>query len=238
MESIYKKTGIYRITNTVNGMSYIGKTGVNFGDRWDSHRALLNANKHYNHPLQSDWSTYGSDAFEFRIVEEESDPNALNALEIRHINEYRNAGLSYNVHDGGDSSLLKGKHLSEETKRKIGEKNRLNMIGKKASDETRKKMSASHRARYAKWSEEDRAAWGQFVSSRKKQCHWSDDARERFSLLQRHHPNGAKFTVNDIRNIRTEYANGTKQSDLASRYHTSPAYISSIIHRRRWAYVD
>ena len=40
--NIYKSFGIYRITNIQNGKSYIGKTGMNFGDRWDCHRAQIN----------------------------------------------------------------------------------------------------------------------------------------------------------------------------------------------------
>ena len=34
-----------------------------------------------------------------------------------------------------------GKHLSEETKRKIGDRKRINMTGRKATIETKKKMS-------------------------------------------------------------------------------------------------
>ena len=64
---------------------------------------------------------------------------------------------------------------------------------------------------------------------------WSDDARERFSTMQRERPNGAKFTPDDIRAIRSKHADGVTLTELAAEYHTSPTYVSHIVHRRRWA---
>ncbi len=235
MQDIYKQIGIYRITNKVNGKSYIGKTGMNFGDRWDSHRSLLAAGKHTNPYLQNAWQKYGQDNFEFVIVEVVDTPEDLNGLEKMYIEMYRTAGLSYNIHDGGDGGLNLGKHLSEETKRKIGSKNRINMTGKKATRETRDKMSQSQSERYSKWTGEDRAAWGKMTSQKASGYRWTDEARSQFSLKQREHPNGAKLTPDDVRSIREKRATGVKLSELAKEYGTSPSYISSIAHRRRWA---
>lgn len=50
-DKIYNRIGIYGIKNVVNNHIYIGKTGVSFGDRWDSHRALLRGGKHFNQYL-------------------------------------------------------------------------------------------------------------------------------------------------------------------------------------------
>ena len=44
-DNIYFRIGIYGIRNLINGKIYVGKTGMNFGDRWDSHRSLLNNGK-------------------------------------------------------------------------------------------------------------------------------------------------------------------------------------------------
>ena len=159
MKDIYHETGIYRITNKRNGKSYIGKTGMNFGDRWDSHRSLLNAGRHDNPHLQSAWNKYGQDAFEFAIVEIVGDPDRLNEREMFYIAQYREHGLSYNIHDGGDGGINLGKHLSDETKRKIGAKNSVNMLGRKASADTKRKMSESQIARYKDWTDEDRSEW-------------------------------------------------------------------------------
>lgn len=235
MKSIYHQIGIYRITNLQNGMSYIGKTGMNFGDRWDSHRALLRAGRHDNPYLQNAWNKYGEDAFEFAAVEIVENHELLNNLEVRYIADYKARGLSYNLHDGGDGGYNLGRHLSNETKRKIGEKNRANMTGRKASAETRAKMSVSQSARYATWSEEDRKEHGRISSERASGYSWTDEAKRRFSERQQHSPNGAKFTVDDIRNIRAKRGAGATLAELAAEYDSSPSYISNIVHRRRWA---
>ena len=235
MKSIYHQIGIYRITNLQNGMSYIGKTGMNFGDRWDSHRALLRAGRHDNPYLQNAWNKYGEDAFEFAAVEIVENHELLNNLEVRYIADYKARGLSYNLHDGGDGGYNLGRHLSNETKRKIGEKNRANMTGRKASAETRAKMSVSQSARYATWSEEDRKEHGRISSERASGYSWTDEAKRRFSERQQRSPNGAKFTVDDIRNIRTKRRAGSTLAELAAEYDSSPSYISNIVHRRRWA---
>ena len=109
MKEIYRTTGIYRITNKNNGMTYIGKTLMSFGDRWDSHRALLRAGKHSNQLLQEDWSKYGEGAFEFAVVEHIDGPDEVNCAERKYIAECKSLGLAYNVADGGDASHNLGK---------------------------------------------------------------------------------------------------------------------------------
>lgn len=208
---------------------------MNFGDRWDCHRAQLNGGYHDNPHLQAAWNKYGSDNFEFAVVELCDDPERLNDLEIKYIAECKQTGLCYNISDGGDGGMLLGKHLSEETKRKIGEKNRQNMLGRKLSDETRQKMSQSQIKRFESWTDEDRKEWGQKMSLATRGCKWSKEAREKFSKIQQEHPNGAKYTADDIRAIRRKRANGAKLTELAEEYHTTPTYISTIVHRRRWA---
>jgi group I intron endonuclease len=234
-KDIYRQIGIYRITNRNDGKSYIGKTGMNFGDRWDSHRSLLKSGKHTNPNLQSAWSKDGEDAFEFSVIESVESPDILSELEIKYIAEFRKMDLSYNLHDGGDSGYFLGRHLSAETKKKIGDKNRVNMIGRKASEATRKKMSLSQSKRYAEWSDEDRKRHGEISSKCASGYKWSDESRAEFSRRQRQCPNGAKFTPDDIRDIRTKRDAGCKLTELAECYNTSPSYISNIVHRRRWA---
>ena len=235
MKDIYKQIGIYRITNTVDGKSYIGKTGMNFGDRWDNHRAMLNAGKHSNPNLQRAWIEFGKECFEFEIIECVDNLERLNALEIKYISQYRKDGLCYNISDGGDLPPNLGKHLSEDTKKKIGQKNRVNMLGRTASDETKKKMSVSQKKRYENWTDDDRAEYGKRISQYASGYKWSDDAKAAFSRKQRTQPNSAKYTVDDIRTIRRKRSEGYSLKKLAEEYHTSPSYISSIVHYRRWA---
>lgn len=236
MKDIYKQFGIYRITNIVDGRSYIGKTGMNFGDRWDSHRSLLNSGSHFNKQLQSAWVEFGEDSFEFQIIVSADDRSALDNLEMFYIAQYRETASCYNVQSGGDHGNV-GIHMSDSTKAKIGEKNRANMTGKKASAETKRKMSDSQRARYDSWTDEDRRRHGEMTSRCARGYKWDAEAKARFSQLQREKPNSAKYTADDIRAIRTRYESGETASALAEAFNTSPAYIMSIVNRKRWAHI-
>lgn len=62
------KSGIYKITNTVNMKLYIGKSN-NVKQRIRSHRWDLKYNKHHNPYLQKSWNKYGEDKFLFEIIE-------------------------------------------------------------------------------------------------------------------------------------------------------------------------
>lgn len=236
MKDIYCTFGIYRITNTVNGKSYIGKTGMNFGDRWDNHKSLLRNNRHDNPYLQNAWNKYGENSFKFAIIELVNDSNLLNELEIQYIKQYKEAGLSYNIHDGGDGGLNLGKHLSDETKRKIGEKNRVNMIGRKLSEETRKKMSEAQKRR--QYSPSELAHRREFSRQLNTGRIRSDETKKKLRKINQDNPPSAKFTPDDIRDIRQKKADGYKLSELAEMYNTSACYISSIVHRRRWAHIQ
>jgi group I intron endonuclease len=64
-------TGIYKITNLINGKFYVGSASSNggFRKRWNEHKSNLNQGKHCNKHLQSAWIKYGADSFYFEIIE-------------------------------------------------------------------------------------------------------------------------------------------------------------------------
>lgn len=62
------KSGIYRITNTINGKVYIG-SAKDFEKRWKRHRNDATAGKHSSILFQRSWDKYGGDSFVFEIVE-------------------------------------------------------------------------------------------------------------------------------------------------------------------------
>ena len=62
-------TGIYRIRNKINGKCYYGSS-INIKKRRLKHINGLSKNKHENIHLQNAWNKYGSNCFEFEIVEE------------------------------------------------------------------------------------------------------------------------------------------------------------------------
>ena len=232
----YKQFGIYRITNKANGKSYIGKTGKNFGDRWDCHRAQLNGGYHDNRHLQNAWNKYGSDSFEFCVVEVVDDISKLNDLEIKYIAELKKAGKSYNINDGGEGGFLLGSHLSDEAKKRIGEKNKRNMTGKKLSNETRRKMSVAQSKRYENWTEEDRRAYGKKISQYASGYKWSDESRANFSKIQRTKPNGSNLTIDLVHTIRKLHEEENKSITEISKLLNIPRQtIYNIATYRRWA---
>lgn len=214
-DNIYERIGIYGIRNIINNKIYIGKTGMNFGDRWDSHRSLLNNNKHDNPYLQSAWNKYGQDQFEFVVIEDCS-LDVLEEKEKYYIKLYKDIGLSYNIHDGGNEGYNLGKHLSEETKRKIGEKNKLNGIGKKPSEETKKKMSDAHKG--------------------KKYKSMSAEGRKNLSKAQQKHAeeNPKKLTIEDVIAIRKLRIDGLTYTEISKKYNVTPQCISDICNYKRW----
>lgn len=158
---------IYKVTNKVNGKSYIGKTKISLeyrryhheqkartGCKYLFHRAIL---------------AYGSESFEWEIVfDGEVDNATLNRIEIQLIKE-ENCKLpnGYNMTDGGEGGMRgsgwrhsdevrkkcgfknKGRKLSEEHKQKIRVAlfGNQNSLGVEHSQETRKKWSLIRRGR-------------------------------------------------------------------------------------------
>lgn len=230
-DRIYHRIGIYGIQNIVNNHIYIGKTGMNFGDRWDAHRALLRGGKHFNQYLQRSWDKYGEDNFDFIIIEE-CMTEELDDKERYYIQLYRDMDLAYNLADGGEGGSFLGKHLSEEAKRKIGDKNRKHMTGRKLSEETRTKMSESQSERYANWTEEERIAWGKLSSERARGYKWNEESRNKMIGNK----NGATHTEDEIREIRRMYEIDKKSCrEIADYFHESYMYIYNIVKYKRWA---
>ena len=218
-DNIYFRIGIYGIRNLINGHIYVGKTGMNFGDRWDSHRSLLNNGKHDNPHLQSAWNKYKQDNFEF-VVLEDCKVDELSDREQHYIKLYKDLGIAYNIHDGGDEGYNLGKHLSDETKQKIGAKNRINGLGRKASDTTKEKMSKSHIG--------------------KKYAPMSEEGRKNIRQAQQKYfeQNPKKLCVDDVIEIRSLHKEGLNYSEIARKYNVTPQCINDICNYRRWKQVQ
>lgn len=138
------KSGIYAIENIVNHKVYVGQTKMHFIKRYWHHCWKLANGTHDNCFLQKDYNKYGDSCFRFKILETIKDDTNIDDLERLHILYYRNIGLSYNIQDGGQDRHH-SRPLSDEAKRKIGDKNRIHMLGRKASYETKTKMSSKRK---------------------------------------------------------------------------------------------
>lgn len=122
----YNISGVYKITNTVNGKFYIGSS-KNIKNRWFKHTALLRHNKHENLHLQNAWNKYKEENFVFEILElcELEDllireqyylDTLLFAQEFIHNKDKRFYELGYNL-----TPISNGDYNTEESKAKISE---------------------------------------------------------------------------------------------------------------------
>lgn len=146
------KSGVYKITNKVNGKFYIG-SATNFYHRFYTHLWGLNNNKHYNKYLQKSWNKYGESSFKFEALAT-CPQEYLLKLEQWFID---NLKPSYNLSKIAGS--MKGHVKSEEAKLKqrlkiLGTKQTKEHIQKRfenrvfiITDEIRKNMSLAHKGK-------------------------------------------------------------------------------------------
>ena len=106
--------GIYKIENKVNGKVYIGQS-TDIEARWQHHIIYLTEHIHGNPHLQNAWNKYGSDKFNFSVIEE-CEYDMLTEREQYWIDYYGGieSSKTYNLRDANI-----GGHLSEQTREKL-----------------------------------------------------------------------------------------------------------------------
>ena len=137
------KTGVYKITNLVNGKVYIGAS-KRIEDRWRDHKKRINS------PIHSDLETYGLDNFKFEVLLE--CPETMLAQWERDmicLYDSDDPEKGYNSPKDRPYSLklseaLKGIPCSQEHKRKISEANR-GRHNITRSEETKRKISEARK---------------------------------------------------------------------------------------------
>ena len=90
---------IYKITNTINGKMYIGKTELTIEKRFQQHCKDSQRDKMSNRPLQKAMRKYG---VEFFSIEEIEDTDSPEEREIYWIEFYGTFKNGYNATMGGD----------------------------------------------------------------------------------------------------------------------------------------
>lgn len=60
--------GIYKITNKINGLSYIGLS-THIEDRWQYHKTFYNWKRESNKTLYKAFLKYGINNFSFEVLE-------------------------------------------------------------------------------------------------------------------------------------------------------------------------
>ena len=94
---------IYKITNKVNGKSYIGQTRNSVEFRWRQHK-----NNKNGYALHAAIRKYGAENFEVETLEK-CDISRLDEREIYYIDKYDTFNNGYNLSKGGDCTPKKNK---------------------------------------------------------------------------------------------------------------------------------
>ena len=130
------KSGIYKITNTINNEFYIG-SAVNLYNRCSSHFSRLIKNKHHSRILQNSFNKNGPNSFRFEIIELCNIENLIYREQF-YLDTFK---PKYNICKIAGSPL--GRKQTEETKRKLS----LMRKGQKRSKEANLKCSITHKKR-------------------------------------------------------------------------------------------
>lgn len=159
-----KKSYVYKITCKINGEFYFGSSfNANRDSYWGSGRKI-----------KERMVQYGKENFVKEILGEFDDRTESHRVENQYIEKFRhddkclNKKLEHHFETYNDETREKisaaniGKHLSDETRARIGAANAISNLGKHLSKETRSKLSAANRGEnnpmYGKnFSEEHRA---------------------------------------------------------------------------------
>ena len=163
---------VYKITNTVNGKSYIG---ISIHEP-EKRRIKDHLSGHGNQDIADDINIYGKDAFTYEILEANVFDELVPDLEVAYIASFNTvAPHGYNQNSGGTHAIP-----SAETRRKISEAQK----GKKLSAEHRRKISEAHKG--STHSEETRCK----ISEAKKGKPRSEETRRKLSEANKGKKNG------------------------------------------------
>lgn len=110
-----KVSGVYKVTNTINGKSYIGKS-KDIRQRWIKH-SYVNETKRRINLLTRAIRKYGVENFTFEILAE-AEGSELSYLELFYIKEYNTTVTGYNIVGAYQSHEVKSKIYLDDNLRK------------------------------------------------------------------------------------------------------------------------
>lgn len=137
-KELLASTGIYKITNTLDGKFYIGSAAVSFKTRWSCHRQDFGKNKNSKR-MQRAYNKYGKEHFscEILFICSPKDCIRYEQMCLDYLTPW-NPKIGYNIAKIAGSNL--GVRCSQSTKEKLRKIN----LGKPCSQETKDKIRATH----------------------------------------------------------------------------------------------
>jgi hypothetical protein len=192
----------YKITNKINGKSYIGYTKYTPEQRFQNHLKLkpnfAKCNTKFYRALQK----YSKDQFELSTLFQSEIKEEALEKEKYYIKYYNTIKEGYNTHEGGLGGNTGAYH-------KVGRSGSLNgMYGKKLSTDQRKKISEQNKINYANLSEEKKQAMKNRMSLFWKGKAKSKEEIEKIKITKaankhKHKYKHAKYTLVSPNNIET-----------------------------------
>jgi len=162
------KSGVYTITNTVNGKMYVGSAQRYFSSRWSDHRRKLRSNTHYNDHLQRSWNKYGEESFRFEILETYP-PEYCLQMEYYWVNLLDTVSNGYNADYPGLGTT--GFRFGKSTKAKMSAKAKLRDQSHLHTQEVWKKISESSKT--AQLGNTNRRGTGKYGKCEKYDSKWN-----------------------------------------------------------------
>jgi group I intron endonuclease len=143
-----KKTGIYKIVNTLNNKVYVG-SAIDIDTRWRRHKKMLIECYHHSKKLQNSYNKHGINNFNYEIIEL-CEKHLLTQREQYWIESFDSYNNGYNSRPIAGSNLGLKLPISEETRKKIGLKSK----GRKHTEEAKQKIKEKRKSQI--FSEETR----------------------------------------------------------------------------------
>ena len=219
--------GIYKITNLINGHSYIGLS-THIEDRWQYHKTKYNWEREKDKLLYKAIIKYGIDNFKFEVLEECS-PEQLSDKEKYYIEKYDTYHNGYNMTAGGEDH-----HGESHPKHKLSKEDVIDIRTRYDNLERRQEVYELYKDRIGDsgfgkiWKGE---TWQNIMmevyTPENKLYHLHDTANKGSK-------NGrARLTEEDVRIIRTRRKNGEQLKEVYKDYQDK---ITKGSFENVWAY--
>lgn len=238
------RSGVYIITNKVNGKIYVGSS-LNVTIRLRAHKNALLRNDHENKHLQKSWNKYGQDKFEFTKVCSVPREN-LAAVEKTYIEKHNSCDFKYGY------NIISEPYLKPEVTVDTRKKLRDRFSGEGSSNviltwEDVKKI----RSMYA---EDEENTWKKLskvfgvsvtcIQNILQNKTWKDDTykyiphryrtKSQRKLYSGENASGAKLSWERVKKIRDDFNAGVRACTIARKYCVTYSTVQDIIKNRTW----
>lgn len=209
---------IYLIVNKVNGKTYVGQ-------RKSSKECHLDRYMGSGKLLKKAKQKYGIENFEKFLIQYCYSKEETDKTERFWIAEYRRRGKAeYNIADGGQGGGFKGKHHTEESKRKTSG----SCKGAFKSEAVRQKLSKAHKGK--NFSDEHKQNLSESLKGKNKGKHRADEQRRRMSEAEKgennpfygkHHSDESKRKISESKKGTPSWNKGKKLGSNGTHWYNN-----------------